>query len=830
VKGIRAGVVSVVIVNFRGAPDTITAVESLRELDWPRDRLEIVVVDNASGDDSVRQLKAGLPDVVLVESRDNLGFAGGCNLGVASSTGEFVAFLNSDAKPDPQWVEQAVAAFDDPGVGAVASRVVDWTGTRVDYIGAALSWFGMGYKPHVGFPVRPDRGDEPADVLFGTGSAMFMRRSVFDELGGFDERYFMFFEDVDLGWRLNLAGHRFRYVPSSLAYHRHHGAVDKFGAYQETFYLERNALFTLYKNLSQPELDRRLPAAMALAVRRSVERGRVDTGAYDYRRGVDASQTTDSVPRDTLAGFYGIDGFVSELDGLTADRDRIQATRRITDRQIWNLFGDMDAPSFGGVRYLEGYESLAHSFDVLDEPHASRVLVLTGDPIGKKLAGPAIRAWNIADQLAADGHEVTLVTMSSLEPIDAPFHLGSIRPGDNRGFDRLERAADVIIFQGNAMWIFDALKTTNKIVVADIYDPMHLEQLEQSRELSRADWDERVAYATDVMNEQMAKADFFLCASDRQRNFYLGQLAALGRISPTNYADDEDLSRLLAVAPFGLSDQDPVHERDVLKGVHPGIGRNDKLLIWGGGLYNWFDPGTLIRAVAALDERHGDVRLFFLGTKHPHPGVPEMSIVSESRALAAELGALNRSVFFSDSWVEFADRQNYLLEADIGVSTHFDHIETTFSFRTRILDYLWAGLPMVVTEGDTFADLVAAEGMGAAVPARDVTALTDALERLLYDAEATAAARANVERVRERFLWKNTLRPLVEFMRDPRRAPDEAGERSAAPIRWAAGSRPPKRPKPWGLRHDMRRVMHYLQREGPRVVAQKVLVRVRQLR
>src|SRR5690606_21753616 len=113
-------------------------------------------------------------------------------------------------------------------------------------------------------------------------------------------------------------------------------------------------------------------------------------------------------------------------------------------------------------------------------------------------------------------------------------------------------------------------------------------------------------------------------------------------------------------APFGLPSEPPQHRRDVVKGVVPGIGPDDRLLLWGGGLYNWFDPHTLIRAVARLEERRGGVRLFFQGTKHPHPGVPEMEIVRTSRELAAELGMLDRAVFFNDTWVEYAERENYL--------------------------------------------------------------------------------------------------------------------------------------------------------------------------
>jgi glycosyltransferase involved in cell wall biosynthesis len=147
-----------------------------------------------------------------------------------------------------------------------------------------------------------------------------------------------------------------------------------------------------------------------------------------------------------------------------------------------------------------------------------------------------------------------------------------------------------------------------------------------------------------------------------------------------------------------------------------------------------------------------------------------MRVVSESRALAASLGVADRAVFFNDSWVDYADRQNYLLEADAGVSTHFSHVETTFSFRTRILDYLWAGLPMVVTDGDHFADLIRAEGLGLVVDAEDVGQLADALERVLFDEEFAAEARENIARVRERYYWATALAPLVEFVAKPHHA------------------------------------------------------------
>jgi hypothetical protein len=805
---LKPGVVSVVLVNFRGASDTLEAIGYLAQLDWPQDRLEIVVVENGSGDDSARRIKADAPHVKLVVSATNLGFAGGCNLGVKRSSGEFIAFLNNDARPDAAWVSTAVGRFaESRTIGAVASKVLDWDGALVDYVGSALTWFGMGYKPYTGERFE-NRMSSPRDVLFGTGSAMFVRRSVFDALGGFDERYFMFFEDVDLGWRLNLRGWRYAYEPASLAFHKHHASMTSFGQFKESYLLERNALYTLYKNLDQRRLAEALPAAIALAVRRGIAKGGVDSTAFDLRKPGGDGEADRSTSKDALAPVFAIDQFVAALPSLRRSRDEIQTSRVVSDEGLSTLFGFTDALGLDDKYYRAGYENIVGTFDVLD-PRAvtsdlssmTRILVITGDPIGAKLAGPAIRAWNIAQTLSRSS-SVTLVSLSGVEAVDAPFDIVHIRPGAEREMRALERAADVIIFQGHAMAAFDTLRRSTKVMVVDLYDPMHLEQLEQGRELPTIQWEKQVSDATEVLNEQMLRGDFFLCASERQRMFWLGQLASLGRINPANYLGDPDLERLIAVVPFGLSSDSPVHARAVLKGVFPGIGVDDKLLLWSGGLYNWFDPATLIRAVAVLSERREGVRLFFQGTKHPHPGVPEMRVVAESRSLAAELGVLDSSVFFNSSWVDYSDRQNYLAEADAGVSTHFSHIETTFSFRTRILDYLWAELPMVVTAGDTFAELIESEELGIVVPAGDVVELAAALERVLFDEVFIARARENIRRVRRRYFWESALEPLVDFVATAEHAGDYSEGAVASPARESI-ARPLRRRS--GIAYDISR-------------------------
>jgi glycosyltransferase involved in cell wall biosynthesis len=416
-----------------------------------------------------------------------------------------------------------------------------------------------------------------------------------------------------------------------------------------------------------------------------------------------------------------------------------------------------------------------------------RIAVITPDALGAVMAGPAIRAWHIAQTLSEE-HDVVLVSTSAVGPI-APVPVSAssgafrVELAGDAELQRLERWADVLVVQGWAMARRPFLVNSDRVVVVDAYDPLHLEQLEHGRDRDEDGRRGAVFEAAAVLNEQLLRADFILCASEQQRSFWLGALASLGRVNPATYDDDVALRRLLAIVPFGLSAERPQQSQHAIKGVMSGIAPDDHVVLWGGGIYNWFDPLTLLRAVDRL--RHDDprVRLVFLGVRHPNPDLPEMQMAAATRQLAAELELTDRFVFFNESWVPYDERHNHLLDADVGVSTHLDHLETEFAFRTRVIDYLWARLPVVVTRGDALAELVETRGLGAAVDPGDVDGLAAALGRVLSDSAFRSACVANVDEVVSELTWPRVLRPLVEFCRDPRPAPDRVQPAQAALLR-----------------------------------------------
>ena len=451
-----------------------------------------------------------------------------------------------------------------------------------------------------------------------------------------------------------------------------------------------------------------------------------------------------------------------------------------------------------------------------------RIAVATPDTLTARMAGPAIRAWQIARALSAE-HEVQLVTTTIADLPDSPF---PVRAVDDAGLAEVEQWCDVLVFQGWLVHKRPLLLESEKVLVADVYDPLHLEQLEQGRDEG---WRGRilaVQSATAVLNEQLLRGDYFLCASEKQRDFWLGQLSALGRVNPVTYDADETLRSLISVVPFGVPEAPPARTRPAIKGVVPGIGPDDKVLLWGGGIYNWFDPLTLLHAVDRLRRRRPDVRLFFLGLKHPNPDIPEMRMAVAARALSDRLGLTGTHAFFNEGWVEYDDRQNYLLDADIGVSTHLDHVETAFSFRTRVLDYFWASLPTVVTAGDAMADLIESHQLGLTVPAGDVDALEAALGRILDDEDLCAAMGAGAGAMAGELTWPKVLEPLVEFCRKPQRAPDLLEPAVAAGFRKDLTEVKER----WrGLAYDFKTAADHLRDGGPALAARKAAGRVRRV-
>jgi len=392
----------------------------------------------------------------------------------------------------------------------------------------------------------------------------------------------------------------------------------------------------------------------------------------------------------------------------------------------------------------------------------ARIILYSNDTIGEKMAGPGIRYVQMARAFGKN-HTVLLAAPSPSKYQDSNFQFYTYK----KPKDLLAQIpkAQVIIAQKLPPVLLKAVRKNNIKFIADFYDPIVLENLEANR---TKPIDHQVAiYNFESANQalQLSVADHILVASERQRDYWIGVLSSLGRIIPEVYSEDVSLNHLISILPFGVEKKQPkIDDEEAILKLIPNFTKDDKVILWGGGIWNWFDPLSVIEAINIIKTSHPEVKLLFLGIKHPNPDAPEMEMTAKAIKLADEMKLTGRHVFFNYQWVPYDERQNYVLQCFAAVSTHFDHVETRLSFRTRIVDsYIWANLPIIATRGDSMADLIEKRKLGTVVNYVDSKQIAEAIKTMIEDKKFYQECQENVSVVREEFIWDNLILSVEEL-------------------------------------------------------------------
>lgn len=386
-----------------------------------------------------------------------------------------------------------------------------------------------------------------------------------------------------------------------------------------------------------------------------------------------------------------------------------------------------------------------------------RIALLSSEPIRPRMAGIGIRYQELARRLPLYGLDVVLLSPAE-EAEMAPLVPTGV---EVRSFARGRLAelieglgCDAAVAQGQLA--NDLLLEVPDLPAAiDLYDPWLVENLTYYETLGLAPY--RNDHATWVL--QMSRGDFFLCSSEEQKSFYLGFLAALGRLNPERVTSDPDLASLIAPVPFGVPEDLPPH-RPWLPA--PGPGGERRLLF--GGLYDWYDPWTLFAALATLE-----LPWKLLLIRNPNPDSTPQRLFAAVEEHCRERGWWGSRVEALD-WVPAERRYDLLRDVDLLVAPHRPSLETRLSLRTRFLDALRADCPVITSEGGTMARLLREHGAGWVAPAGDPPALARALAEALQETPAAAERRrAGTASLLAEFEWDCALAPLVEFCRRPRR-------------------------------------------------------------
>jgi glycosyltransferase involved in cell wall biosynthesis len=376
-----------------------------------------------------------------------------------------------------------------------------------------------------------------------------------------------------------------------------------------------------------------------------------------------------------------------------------------------------------------------------------------------------IRHTEIGRALAAGGAEVT-VAGAALDGA-APTGVRTVTWSADRlgSLRELLCSADVVLAPPLAPHVLSAIRRSGARLAVDLYDPESLEVLERFRQARPSLRALHSTTATDRLVDALRSGHFFVCASERQRDLWLGSMLALGLLTPAVYDHDQTLRSAIDVVPFGVPGEPPPRPQgDPIRAVFPEIEADDPVLLWNGGLWGWLDAPLAIAALARVRARGSSARLVFMGASSAG-GAGEA--LAAARAAVRDAGLDETAVLFNDSWVDYAARGDWLMAADAAISTHRDHLETRFAFRTRLLDCFWAGLPPVVSSGDTLAEEIAAHDLGAVAPPGDLDTLTAGIERVLANGRAHYAP--GLRAAAERHAWTVAVEPLRTFLGQPSR-------------------------------------------------------------
>ena len=386
----------------------------------------------------------------------------------------------------------------------------------------------------------------------------------------------------------------------------------------------------------------------------------------------------------------------------------------------------------------------------------TRFGLLLSEPLRERMAGIGIRYVEMARHLKARGLDVVLIAPApegepGLERVRCAQGDIEVVPFDAEQAEWLHavKTCRAVLAQGQLA--NDLLLAEPGIPVAiDLYDPWLVENMHYFESLGLDPF--RNDHATWVL--QMARGDFFVCSSLEQRLFYLGFLTALGRVHPERLARDPTLASLIGIVPFGTPQSvgDHVPWLDA-----PAEDAPARLLF--GGLYDWYDPMTVLDAVSKLSSKRPCELLIIRSANQA--STPQRKLEQVEQRLARDKD-LARSVRFLD-WIPWERRYDLLRDVDLMVTAHEAGLETDLSLRTRFLDALVVGCPIVVTRGGALGRLLTQHEAGWCVPERDPVALEQVLEVVLTDSAQRDRRTANARELAKEMHWPLVIEPLVRF-------------------------------------------------------------------
>ena len=216
---------------------------------------EIIIVDNNTTDESIHKIKVDFPNLIIIKSATNRGYAGGCNYGVKHAKGNLLVFLNNDTEMEEQWLTQLITTINnDPNISSVQPKIINkYDKNKFDYAGGSGGFMDKYCYPfargRIFHSIEKDNGqyDDSIKIFWASGTGFITKKNIFEQLGGFDETLFAHMEEIDYHWKCQLAGYHLHINPKSVIYHLGGGTLSYYSSYK-TYLNHRNSLLLLLSN------------------------------------------------------------------------------------------------------------------------------------------------------------------------------------------------------------------------------------------------------------------------------------------------------------------------------------------------------------------------------------------------------------------------------------------------------------------------------------------------------------------------------------------------------------------------------------------------------
>lgn len=402
-----------------------------------------------------------------------------------------------------------------------------------------------------------------------------------------------------------------------------------------------------------------------------------------------------------------------------------------------------------------------------------RVIIFSYGPVPikgqDKVEGGGLRCWGLANGLRENDAtlEITLAFHESYGPVQESVTDNNIevKTWSLEKISELLHSYDSVIVSycmGDLSVEVAKSVAPNQQLILDCYVPIYVEI--SARDSDDIDTEyEAFGHEIGRWSRVLERGDIYLCANKNQKRYYQGVLSALGRINPVTYSDDSILE-----VPYGIYREPPkVSKKPISSAIKKQFGSETdfRKLLWFGGIYPWFDLKELIDAVELVNNEI-PTKLILVGIKNPFNAHPDFVAAHKKLVDYIESKESLKDLIIIQEWVDFKDRADWYLDSDLVILINKDGEENQLAWRTRLVDYIWADLPILTNAGDPLGDELVANDAAIKLNSLDTNGIEESLKQSLGNKKLLKDVQSNVRKVRERLYWDVVTKKLAKSVQN----------------------------------------------------------------